>query len=60
VLGVLPRSLLGEATVGMAVLLVAAILVDSKPPAPPAPAPTQARLSGSEPLSLGNGVNVRP
>jgi putative copper export protein len=49
VLGVLPRSLLGEATVGMAVLLVAAILVDSKPPPRPAPAPVQAK-----------GVSLRP
>jgi copper transport protein len=32
VLGKLPRSLAGEGAVGMAVLLVAAVLVDSKPP----------------------------
>jgi copper transport protein len=32
------RSLLGESMVGMAVLLVAAVLVDSKPPPRPAPA----------------------
>jgi copper transport protein len=32
------RSLLGESAVAMSVLLVAAILVDSKPPAQPAPA----------------------
>ncbi len=41
--GVLARvsgSLLGEGTVGMAVLLLAAILVNSKPPAPPT-APAQ-------------------
>jgi putative copper export protein len=37
----LSRSLLGEASVGMAVLLAAAVLVDSKPPQP-APPPTQA------------------
>jgi copper transport protein len=37
------RSLRGEALIGMTVLLVAAILVDSKPPPRPAPAPaTQA------------------
>ena len=42
VLGILPRSLLGEASVGMAVLLVAAVLVDSKPPPQPVPAPSQA------------------
>ena len=33
----LTRSLLAESTVAMAVLLVAAILVDSKPPPRPAP-----------------------
>jgi len=42
VLRVLPRSLLGEASVGMAVLLAAAILVDSKPPPQPLPAPSRA------------------
>ena len=38
------RSLAGESLVGVAVLLVAAILVDSRPPAQPAksPASTQA------------------
>jgi copper transport protein len=38
----LSRSLLGEASVGMAVLLAAAVLVDSKPPPQPVPQPTQA------------------
>jgi copper transport protein len=38
----LSRSLAGEATVAVAILLLAAILVDSKPPAKPAPAPAQA------------------
>jgi putative copper export protein len=33
------RSLAGESLVGVAVLLVAAILVDSKPPPRPAPTP---------------------
>jgi copper transport protein len=33
----LSRSMLGESAVAMAVLLVAAVLVDSKPPAQPAP-----------------------
>ena len=37
----LSRSLLGEASIGMAVLLVAAVLVDSKPPPQPVPVPTQ-------------------
>ena len=35
-------SLAGEATVGMAVLLVAAFLVNARPPAKPAPSPVQA------------------
>jgi copper transport protein len=42
----LGRSLLGESAVAMAVLLAAAVLVDSKPPpqpVPPAPAAAQAR-----------------
>jgi copper transport protein len=41
----LPRlrgSLLGESMVGMAVLLAAAVLVDAKPPAQPAPSPPAA------------------
>jgi copper transport protein len=42
IVGKLSRSLLGEASVGMAVLLVAAVLVDSKPPPQPTPQPTQA------------------
>jgi copper transport protein len=36
------RSLAGEGAVAMAVLLVAAVLVDSKPPARPVPQPAQA------------------
>jgi copper transport protein len=35
----LPRSVLGESLAGMAVLLVAAVLVDSKPPPQPGQAP---------------------
>jgi copper transport protein len=38
----LSRSLVGESAVGMAVLLAAAILVNSQPPARPAPQPPQA------------------
>lgn len=38
----LSRSLVGESAVGMAVLLAAAILVNSAPPAKPAPQPPQA------------------
>jgi len=41
----LPRSLAGESAVGMAVLLAAAVLVDSKPPAQPPPAPQPAVAS---------------
>src|SRR5207237_2771127 len=36
----LPRSLIGESAGGMAILLAAAILVESKPPARPASPPT--------------------
>ena len=44
VLGRLRRSLAGESAVGMAILLAAAVLVDSKPPPQPtAPAPVAAR-----------------
>ncbi|HLY93323.1 MAG TPA: CopD family protein, partial [Gaiellaceae bacterium] len=39
VVGRLSRSLLGEASVAMAVLLLAAILTDSKPPPQPQPTP---------------------
>ena len=35
----LPRSLIGESAVGVAILLVAAILVESKPPPQPLPPP---------------------
>jgi copper transport protein len=42
VVGRLQRSLLGESMVGMAVLLAAAVLVDAKPPARPAPTPPAA------------------
>jgi len=38
----LPRSLIGESAVGVAILLVAAILVESKPPPQPIRAPTAA------------------
>ena len=42
VLSRLPRSLAGESAVGMAVLLVAAVLVDSKPPPQPDSQPAKA------------------
>jgi putative copper export protein len=43
ILARLPRSLAGESAVAMAILLVAAVLVDSKPPSRPAtPAPVTA------------------
>jgi copper transport protein len=38
----LPRSLMGESAVGMAILLAAAVLVDSKPPPQPGRAPLNA------------------
>ena len=38
----LPRSLVGESAVGMAILLAAAVLVESKPPSRPAAQPPQA------------------
>jgi copper transport protein len=41
----LPRSIVGESAVAMSVLLVAAVLVDSKPPPPPQPTPVQATRS---------------
>jgi copper transport protein len=45
ILSRLPRSLAGESAVGMAILLAAAVLVDSKPPEQPAPsAPVAARV----------------
>jgi putative copper resistance protein D len=42
ILSRLPRSLVGESAVAVAVLLVAAVLVDSKPPPRPAPEPAKA------------------
>ena len=41
----LPRSLAGESAVGMAILLAAAVLVESKPPPRPAADPPQAARS---------------
>jgi copper transport protein len=41
-------SLAGETAVGLAVLLVAAFLVNSKPPAHPAPSPTSAAASSTQ------------
>jgi putative copper resistance protein D len=43
--GPVRRSLLGESAVAIAVLLVAAVLVDSNPPPKPAKQPTQAALT---------------
>jgi len=42
ILSRLPRSLAGESAVAVAVLLAAAVLVDSKPPPRPAPEPAKA------------------
>jgi putative copper export protein len=39
------HSLVGESLVGMAVLLAAAVLVDTKPPPRPAPQPAQATVA---------------
>jgi copper transport protein len=41
----LPRSLIGESAVGMAILLVAAVLVESKPPPRPTPTPVASHAS---------------
>jgi copper transport protein len=51
----LPRSLAGESAVGMAILLAAAVLVDSKPPPqpaqqPPASAPASTSTQASQAL----------
>jgi copper transport protein len=43
--GGLIRSLAGESAVGVAILLAAAVLVDSRPPAPPPPGPAEAAQS---------------
>jgi copper transport protein len=48
----LPRSLIGESAVGMAILLVAAVLVDSKPPPQPLKQPPAA-LGGTASHGLG-------
>jgi len=48
-LAALPRSLAGESAVGMAILLAAAVLVDSKPPPRPAPQPPLARSNAAAP-----------
>ncbi len=42
----LPRSLIGESLVGISILLLAAVLVNSKPPPRPVKAPTQAARVG--------------
>jgi len=42
----LPRSLVGESLVGISILLLAAVLVNSKPPPQPAKAPVQAARVG--------------
>ena len=54
------RSLLGESMVGVAVLLMAAILVDSKPPPRPASSPTVAQAPRiGEQLAQARGVRGR-
>jgi copper transport protein len=55
ILARLPRSLAGESAVGMAVLLAAAVLVDSKPPPQGATArPAEAAAPRSSPSQLAN------
>lgn len=49
VVGRLSRSLLGEVSVAMTVLLLAAVLTDSKPPPQPAPTPPVALASHARP-----------
>lgn len=46
------RSLIGESLVGMAVLLAAAVLVDSKPPARPIGTPDRSSLDGGAAVTL--------
>jgi copper transport protein len=60
--GRLSRSLLGEASVGMAILLVAAVLVDSKPPpqpSRPSPAAAPAGQSPAPPAAPEERENAR-
>jgi len=59
VLGILPRSLLGEASIGMAVLLVAAILVDSKPPPQPSRLSPASAAAGQSPARPPPGAAGR-
>jgi copper transport protein len=47
------RSMAGESIVGVAVLLVAAILVDSKPPPRPIGGSDRVSITGGEPATLG-------
>jgi len=47
------RSLVGECLVGMAVLLAAAVLVDSKPPAQPIGTSDRSFLEGGAPVTIG-------
>lgn len=66
VLARLPRSLIGESAVGMAVLLAAAVLVDSRPPVrEPVAQPAQAAGSGCPravdvPTARCIGARARP
>lgn len=47
------HSLVGESMVGMAVLLAAAVLVDSKPPARPVGTPDRSSIEGGAAVTLG-------
>jgi copper transport protein len=54
------RSLAGEAAVAISILLLAAILVDSKPPAKPAPARSAGAIPASNTVLLaGNGARFQ-
>jgi putative copper export protein len=52
-LGRIGSSLVGESLVGMAVLLAAAVLVDSKPPPRPIGTPDRSSLEQGAPVTLG-------
>jgi copper transport protein len=56
ILSRLPRSLAGESAVGMAILLAAAVLVDSKPPSRRPPSPVASALQ----VGAANGASARP
>jgi copper transport protein len=62
ILSRLPRSLAGESAVGMAILLAAAVLVDSKPPSrkPASPVASALPRAGFSRAGLQVGASARP